>query len=157
LDDARRRKRQAQADADRGELENLSDVAFGAYARDWIAGYQGGTSHGFRKSTRQRYGRALGGSLRSRGIDEHVVDTALPGSVDPGGTIVVRDALAAAHLTRPVQTRRVAGFRIQKPRAVRGVRRARAYAVWDVDFRGEKRALPRGVPYCSGEPSGCQQ
>jgi integrase len=59
LEDARRRKRQAQADADRGELENLSDVAFGAYARDWIAGYQGRTSNGFRESTRQRYGRAL--------------------------------------------------------------------------------------------------
>jgi hypothetical protein len=41
LDEARRRKRQAQTDADRGELENLSGVAFGAYARDWIGGYQG--------------------------------------------------------------------------------------------------------------------
>jgi hypothetical protein len=59
LDDARRRKRQAQAAADRGELEHLSDVAFGAYARDWIAGYQGRTSNGFRESTRQRYLRAL--------------------------------------------------------------------------------------------------
>ena len=59
LDEARRRKRQAQTDADRGELENLSGVAFGAYARDWIGGYQGRTSNGFRESTRQRYRRAL--------------------------------------------------------------------------------------------------
>ena len=52
LDAARRAKRQADADADRGELVDLTRVRFGDYARDWVAHYQGRTSRGFRESTR---------------------------------------------------------------------------------------------------------
>lgn len=55
LDDARRAKRQAEADVDRGELVDLPSVRFGDYARDWIVHYQGRTSNGFRESTRRTY------------------------------------------------------------------------------------------------------
>lgn len=59
LDEARRKKRQAEADADRGELVELADVEFGAYAREWIAHYQGRTSNGLRESTRRSYRQTL--------------------------------------------------------------------------------------------------
>jgi integrase len=59
LDDARRAKRQAEADADRGELVDLSRVRFGDDARDWITHYPGRTSRGFRGSTRTAYRRML--------------------------------------------------------------------------------------------------
>jgi hypothetical protein len=59
LDDARRAKRQAEADADRGELVDLTRVRFGDYARDWIAHYPGRTSRGFRESTRAAYRQML--------------------------------------------------------------------------------------------------
>jgi len=59
LDEARRRKRQADADADRGELADLSHATFGDFARDWIATYQGRTSAGFRESTRRSYRQML--------------------------------------------------------------------------------------------------
>ena len=55
FDEARRRKHQAEADAERGELRDTSRVSFGEYARDWVAGYQGRTSHGLRESTRTMY------------------------------------------------------------------------------------------------------
>jgi hypothetical protein len=55
VDDARRAKRRAEADADRGELVDLTRVRFGDYARDWIAHYPGRTSRGFRDSTRAAY------------------------------------------------------------------------------------------------------
>jgi integrase len=58
-DEARRAKRQADADADRGEARELSRIAFGEYAREWIAGYQGLTSNGFRESTRRAYRQML--------------------------------------------------------------------------------------------------
>jgi hypothetical protein len=58
-DEARRAKRQADADADRGEARELSRIAFGEYAREWIAGYQGRTSNGFRESTRRAYRQML--------------------------------------------------------------------------------------------------
>jgi hypothetical protein len=59
LDDARRAKRQAEADADRGELVDLPRVRFGDYARDWIEHYPGRTSRGFRESTRSMYRQML--------------------------------------------------------------------------------------------------
>ncbi len=59
LDEARRGKRQAEADADRGELIDLTRVRFGEYARDWVAHYQGRTSRGFRESTRASYRQML--------------------------------------------------------------------------------------------------
>ena len=59
LDDARRGKRQAEADADRGELVQLDRVHFGDYARDWIAHYAGRTSRGLRESTRASYRQML--------------------------------------------------------------------------------------------------
>lgn len=55
LDEARRSKRQAEADVDRCELVDLTAARFGDYARDWIENYQGRTSHGFRESTRSSY------------------------------------------------------------------------------------------------------
>ena len=55
MDEARRLKRQAEADADRGELVDVSDATFGEYARDWIEHYRGRTSRGFRESTRTSY------------------------------------------------------------------------------------------------------
>src|SRR4051794_12842863 len=36
FDDARRKKRQADADVDRGDFADLLTVGFGEYARDWI-------------------------------------------------------------------------------------------------------------------------
>jgi hypothetical protein len=59
LDDARGGKRQAEADADRGELVDLPCVRFGDYARDWIEHYAGRTSRGFRESTRSMYRQML--------------------------------------------------------------------------------------------------
>lgn len=59
LDQARRGKRQAEADADRGELFELSRVGFGDYAREWVIVYQGRTSNGFRESTRRVYRQML--------------------------------------------------------------------------------------------------
>jgi hypothetical protein len=52
LDEARRAKRQAEADADRGELVDLTRVRFADNARDWVAHDPGRTSRGFRESTR---------------------------------------------------------------------------------------------------------
>jgi integrase len=57
--EARRAKRQAEADGDRGELRDVSQVSFGDYAREWIANYQGRTSSGFRESTRRSYRQML--------------------------------------------------------------------------------------------------
>lgn len=54
-DEARRAKRTAETDAERGELRDLSRVTFGEYAREWIVNYQGRTSNGFRESTRSSY------------------------------------------------------------------------------------------------------
>ncbi|MEX2195906.1 MAG: phage integrase SAM-like domain-containing protein [Thermoleophilaceae bacterium] len=59
LDEARRSKRHAEADADRGELRDLSRVRFGEFALDWIITYQGRTSAGFRESTRRSYRQML--------------------------------------------------------------------------------------------------
>jgi integrase len=55
LDEARRLKRQAEADADRGELVDVTNASFGEYAREWIEHYHGRTSRGFRESTRTSY------------------------------------------------------------------------------------------------------
>ena len=56
---ARRAKRQAEADADRGLIFDTEDVRFGDYARRWITTHQGRTSSGFRESTRRWYRQAL--------------------------------------------------------------------------------------------------
>lgn len=56
---ARRAKRQAEADADRGLIFDTEDVRFGDYARHWITTYQGRTSSGFRESTRRWYRQVL--------------------------------------------------------------------------------------------------
>lgn len=58
-DEARRGKLAAEVDADRGELRDLSRVAFGEYAREWVVNYQGRTSDGFRGSTRRAYTQML--------------------------------------------------------------------------------------------------
>ena len=59
LDEARRAKRQAEADVDRGELVELPTIRFGEYALDWVAHYQGRTANGFRESTRRSYRQML--------------------------------------------------------------------------------------------------
>jgi integrase len=64
FDEARRARRQAQADADRGVLFESEHIPFGRYATDWIATYQGRTANGLRESTRENY-RMM---LRSRVI-----------------------------------------------------------------------------------------
>jgi hypothetical protein len=56
---ARRAKRQAEADSDRGLLVDIERIKFGVYARDWIKTYQGRTSSGFRESTRRWYRQVL--------------------------------------------------------------------------------------------------
>jgi integrase len=58
-DEARRGKLAAEVDQDRGELRDLSHVAFGEYAREWVVNYQGRTSNGFRGSTRRAYTQML--------------------------------------------------------------------------------------------------
>jgi integrase len=56
---ARKAKRQAEADADRGLIFDTEDIKFGDYARSWIDTYQGRTSGGFRESTRRWYRQLL--------------------------------------------------------------------------------------------------
>ena len=59
LSEARRLKRQVEADVDRGEHRDQSAVTFGDHAREWIKTYAGRTNRGFRESTRATYRRAL--------------------------------------------------------------------------------------------------
>ena len=59
VDEARRARRQAQADADRGELYVGDQIAFGAFATQWIATYQGRTANGFRESPRRSFEQML--------------------------------------------------------------------------------------------------
>ena len=56
---ARKAKRQAEADADRGLIVDVENIKFGDYARHWILTYQGRTSSGFRESTRRWYRQVL--------------------------------------------------------------------------------------------------
>lgn len=57
--EARRLKRQSEADVDRGAHRDHSRLMFGEYARGWIDTYAGRTSRGFREATRDSYRRAL--------------------------------------------------------------------------------------------------
>jgi integrase len=59
LNDARRLKRQAEADVDRGEHRAGSTTTFGAYARDWLDTYAGRTSRGLSDTTRADYRRSI--------------------------------------------------------------------------------------------------
>jgi integrase len=58
-DEAQRGKLAAEVDLDRGELRDLSRVAFGEYARELVFNYQGRTPKGFRGSTRRAYTQML--------------------------------------------------------------------------------------------------
>jgi integrase len=60
LAEARDLKAALRADVTRGEYRALSRVTFAEYAPEWIAGYQGRTSRGFRETTRTEYARDLG-------------------------------------------------------------------------------------------------
>lgn len=60
LAEARDLKATLTADVKRGEYRALSRVRFAEYAPEWIAGYRGRTSRGFRESTREDYARELG-------------------------------------------------------------------------------------------------
>lgn len=57
--EARRLKRNAETDVERGEHRESSRITFGGYARQWIEHYQGRTSRGFRESTRRWYRQML--------------------------------------------------------------------------------------------------
>jgi integrase len=81
LAEARDLKASLTADVKRGEWRVLSRVTFAEYAPEWIAGYAGRTSRGFREETRREYRRDLGldddgtplldGSGRQRGALAH--------------------------------------------------------------------------------------
>lgn len=57
--EARRLKRNAETDVERGQHRDLSRATFGEYARDWIEHYGGRTSSGVRESTRRWYRQML--------------------------------------------------------------------------------------------------
>ena len=57
--EARRLKRNAETDVERGEHRDLSRASFGEYARDWIDHYGGRTSSGVREPTRRWYRQML--------------------------------------------------------------------------------------------------
>ncbi len=57
--EARRLKRNAETDVERGEHRDLARASFGEYARDWIEHYRGRTSSGVRESTRRWYRQML--------------------------------------------------------------------------------------------------
>ena len=57
--EARRRKRNAETDVERGEHRDACRLAFGEYARPWIEHYTGRTSRGFREPTRRWYREML--------------------------------------------------------------------------------------------------
>jgi integrase len=57
--EARRLKRSAETDVERGEHRDLSRASFGEYAREWIDHYGGRTSSGVRESTRRWYRQML--------------------------------------------------------------------------------------------------
>jgi integrase len=71
--EARRLKRNAETDVERGEHRDLARATFGKYARDWIEHYSGRTSTGVRESTRRWYRQMLEDRLipyfdRERGL-----------------------------------------------------------------------------------------
>ncbi len=57
--EARRLKRHAETDVERGEHRDLARASFGEYAREWIEHYSGRTSSGVRESTRRWYRQML--------------------------------------------------------------------------------------------------
>jgi integrase len=57
--EARRLKRNAETDVERGHHRDASREAFGTYAREWIEHYSGRTSKGIRESTRTWYRQML--------------------------------------------------------------------------------------------------
>jgi hypothetical protein len=57
--EARRLKRNAETDVERGQHRDASREAFGTYARQWIEHYNGRTSKGIRASTRTWYRQML--------------------------------------------------------------------------------------------------
>jgi integrase len=57
--EARALKASVTADVARGEFRSLSRATLREYATEWIEGYQGRTSRGFRETTRQEYRRDL--------------------------------------------------------------------------------------------------
>lgn len=57
--DAKRAKRNAETDIERGEHRDASPVRFADHARRWIDAYQGRTNRGFKEKTRTAYRAAL--------------------------------------------------------------------------------------------------
>lgn len=58
-DEARRLKRESEADRDRGELPPRATVPFLRYLDEWLERYRGQGRHGFRDSTREEYRRLI--------------------------------------------------------------------------------------------------
>jgi integrase len=69
LAEARDLKAGLTTDVARGEYRALSRVTFAEYAPEWIAGYAGRTTRGFRDETRAEYGRALGLDVDGKPLD----------------------------------------------------------------------------------------
>src|SRR4051794_2294071 len=59
LDEARRVKRAHEADADRGEYQERTKIAFRAFLSEWVERYGGNGRRGFRENTREGYRRLL--------------------------------------------------------------------------------------------------
>lgn len=57
--EARRIKRESEADRDRGELQERSAITFRRYLNEWVERYRGQGRRGFRENTRDEYRRLL--------------------------------------------------------------------------------------------------
>jgi hypothetical protein len=68
-DEARRIKREREADRDRGEWQERTTITLHGFLNEWIDRYQGTGKRGFRENTREEYRRLLdnysSSSLRS--------------------------------------------------------------------------------------------
>jgi hypothetical protein len=58
-EEARRIKRESEADRDRGELQERSTVTFVRYLGEWVERYRGQGRRGFRENTREEYRRLI--------------------------------------------------------------------------------------------------
>lgn len=59
-EEAKRIKRESEADRDRGELQERSAITFRCYLDEWVDRYRGQGRRGFRETTREEYRRLIG-------------------------------------------------------------------------------------------------
>lgn len=57
--EARKLKRESEADRDRGELQERTAITFRSYLDEWVERYRGQGRRGFRENTRDEYRRLL--------------------------------------------------------------------------------------------------